>query len=374
MTAENGSALFHFAQVTPVGRSAIASLVVNGVPALSVVDQFFQPLGRTPFSAYPIRRIVFGKWRHSDGTYEELVIARTTESEIEIHCHGGVSAIEAVANTLRQHGGQLMSWQELEQLRFEGELPYWKKAEQLLPHTTTMLATKIAMQHAGGEIEQLLEKAEQLQQQSEFSQAKNLLTAYCQTSRYGKHLIEPWTVVIAGRPNAGKSSLINQLVGYERAIVNQQAGTTRDLLRAPTVIEGWPVEFIDTAGLRDGDDAIEIAGIELAKSQLAQADLVLWVHDLSTPWEEEIQQELDEFPVLFIGNKSDLVTNSQFTSAWNHTRVSAQSGAGIDQLLLAIIATLVPNFDTDDLKVLFCNEMDQRIRDWVSTLPADHEN
>jgi len=369
MTSENRPAFFYFAQVTPVGRSAIASLVVNGMSALSVVDQFFQPISGTPLSGFPLRRIVFGKWLHLDGTFEELVVARTTEVDIEIHCHGGVSAVQAVTSTLQQHGGQLVSWQELEKRGIDGELPYWKKAEQLVPHTTTMLGTRIAMQHAGGEIEQLLEQVEQLQQRREFSLAKNLLTEYCHTSQYGRHLIEPWSVVIAGRPNAGKSSLINQLVGYERAIVNHQAGTTRDLLRAATVIEGWPVEFIDTAGLHDGDDAIEISGIELAKGQLAEANLVLWVHDLSTPWEEELQQELDEFPVLFVGHKLDLVAGSQTTPSWNHISVSAQSGAGIDQLLLSIIATLVPNFDAIDLKVLFCDEMDQQIRDWVSTLP-----
>ena len=369
MTDKNRPALFHFAQVTPVGRSAIASLVVNGMQALSVVDQFFQPIGGSPLSGFPVRRIVFGKWGHLDGTFEEVVVARTTEADIEIHCHGGVSAIKAVATALLQHGGQLVAWQELEKLGLEGELPYWKKVEQLVPYTTTMLGTRIAMQHAAGEIEQLLEQVEQLRAQREFSQAKNLLTAYCHTSQYGKHLIDPWSVVIAGRPNAGKSSLINQLVGYERAIVNRQAGTTRDLLRAPTVIEGWPVEFIDTAGLHDGNDAIEIAGIELAKSQLAKANLVLWVHDLSTPWDKELQQALDQYPVLVVGNKSDLVATSQIATSWNHISVSAQSGAGIDQLLLTIISTLVPSFDADDLKVLFCEELDQQIQHWVKTLP-----
>ena len=109
MIDKNRPALFHFAQVTPVGRSAIASLVVNGMQALSVVDQFFQPIGGAPLSGFPVRRIVFGKWWHLDGTFEEVVVARTTEADIEIHCHGGVSAVQAVTTALLQHGGQLVA-------------------------------------------------------------------------------------------------------------------------------------------------------------------------------------------------------------------------------------------------------------------------
>ena len=362
------TARFSFAQVTPVGRSAIATLLVSGNPAVEVIEKYFHPLGGQPFSDYPICRIVFGKWMHADGTYEELVVARISESDIEINCHGGFAAIEAVTSTLLQSGGELLSWQELTCLQIGNELPYWKKVEQLLPRTVTSLATRLAMQHANGEVEEVIEKAIERQQQGEIEQAKEILEPYCHTSRFGQHLIEPWSVVIAGRPNAGKSSLSNQLVGYKRAIVNQQAGTTRDLLRAPAVIEGWPVEFIDTAGLREGDDAVEIAGMELARDQLATADLVLWVHDMTTPWDSDTQRALMDYPTLIVGNKSDLSESATTSSKWPHLKVSAATGDGVQRVLSSALETLLSGISQCPLKVLFCEEMDKRIQSIIAEM------
>ena len=362
------TARFSFAQITPVGRSAIATLLVSGNPAVEVIGKYFHPLGGKPFSDYPICRIVFGKWMHADGTYEELVIARISESDIEINCHGGFAAIEAVTSTLLESGGELLPWQELTCVQIGNELPYWKKVEQLLPRTVTSLGTRLAMQHANGEVEGVIEEAIERQQQGEVEQAKDILEPYCQTSRFGQHLIEPWSVVIAGRPNAGKSSLINQLVGYKRAIVNQKAGTTRDLLRAPAVIEGWPVEFVDTAGLRAGDDAVEIAGMELARNQLATADLVLWVHDLTTPWDSDTQRALMAYPTLIVGNKLDLSESATTSSKWPHLKVSAATGDGVQWVLSSVLETLLSGISQSPLKVLFCEEMDKRIQSIIAEM------
>src|SRR5690606_38488713 len=96
----------------------------------------------------------------------------------------------------------------------------------------------------------------------------------------GLHLDRPWRVVLAGPPNVGKSSLINAILGYRRSITLDQPGTTRDVLEAQTVIDGWPVRLSDTAGIRDAVECeIESAGIELAHGELQTADLVLWIRD-----------------------------------------------------------------------------------------------
>ena len=100
----------------------------------------------------------------------------------------------------------------------------------------------------------------------------------------GLHLVRPWQVVVAGRPNVGKSSLINAIAGYQRAIVHSLPGTTRDIVSVQTALDGWPVEISDTAGLRRGSDPIEQAGIELAIDKIAAADLVVLVFDASSPW------------------------------------------------------------------------------------------
>ncbi len=360
-------AKFCFARVTPVGRSAIATLVVNGAQAISAIEKYFQPLGGRTFSDYPINRIVFGKWRHADGTHEELVAARVSEEQFEVHCHGGLTAIEALATALTREGGQHLSWQEMDLQACGDKPPYWKTVEQMLPACTTTLATQYVMQHANGEVENVIAQAEALQEAGEVEQAVALLTPYLNTSRCGKHLIEPWTVVIAGRPNAGKSCLMNQLVGYQRAIVHQQAGTTRDLLRALTVLDGWPIEFVDTAGIRAGEDAIEVAGIQLATSQLEAADLVLWVHDLTTPIETDFEDLLRDHDVLIVGNKSDLVTSAQSEFP---LQVSAETGDQIEELQATILERLVPGRGNPDFKVLFCEAMDRRIQLLVEQLTA----
>jgi tRNA modification GTPase len=158
----------------------------------------------------------------------------------------------------------------------------------------------------------------------------------------GRHLVEPWQVVVGGRPNVGKSSLINALVGYGRSIVHPQAGTTRDVVTAATAIAGWPVLLADTAGLRSGGDAVEQAGIELARRQLARADLVLLLFDAGEDWSEADQSLLAEWPgALVIHNKSDLAAASG-PGRPAGLLTSATRGDGLEQLLGEIAGRLVP--------------------------------
>jgi tRNA modification GTPase len=122
----------------------------------------------------------------------------------------------------------------------------------------------------------------------------------------GSHLTHPWRIVLAGRPNVGKSSLINALVGFERALVHATPGTTRDLVTAASAIDGWPVELIDTAGLRSTGDALEAAGIRLAEGQMAAADLVVLVFDASSRGDVDQQQLATRWPeALTVYNKCD---------------------------------------------------------------------
>src|SRR5207244_10480135 len=126
----------------------------------------------------------------------------------------------------------------------------------------------------------------------------------------GLHLTKPWKVVIAGPPNAGKSSLMNAILGYERAIVWREPGTTRDVLTATTAIDGWPVELIDTAGLREASDPLEAEGVARAENAVSAADLLIFVADTSAPWDDRLYQQLKcatrrRLP-LVVHNKCDL--------------------------------------------------------------------
>jgi tRNA modification GTPase len=155
----------------------------------------------------------------------------------------------------------------------------------------------------------------------------------------GRHLTKPWRVVIAGAPNVGKSSLLNALAGFQRSIVAPTPGTTRDLVTVQLAIDGWPVEFIDTAGMRDAEEMLEGQGIEQARAIAATADLCLWLLDASAP---PIEPGVTGSHFHRIINKVDLPTAWNVVESGAAVHVSAVTGAGLDDLCAWISRTLVP--------------------------------
>jgi tRNA modification GTPase len=158
----------------------------------------------------------------------------------------------------------------------------------------------------------------------------------------GLRLVSGWRVVLAGRPNVGKSRLLNALAGYDRALVDPAPGTTRDVVTIRTAFDGWPVELADTAGLRAARDPIEASGVALARARQAEADLVVVVLDRSEPWDNaDLALVRDAGRALVVANKCDLAPAWEpRTSAW--ATVSAERGDGIAALGRAIAGRLVP--------------------------------
>lgn len=149
----------------------------------------------------------------------------------------------------------------------------------------------------------------------------------------GKMLTSGLVVAIAGPPNAGKSSLLNALAGEERAIVTDIAGTTRDAIREHINVNGYPVQFVDTAGIRDTDETIERLGISRSKTEIAKADVVIWMTDIREP---VIPQDIQ--PDITVYNKSDLTEQEQIIDRTESTLVlSVKTGAGLEQLQKRII-------------------------------------
>ena len=164
---------------------------------------------------------------------------------------------------------------------------------------------------------------------------ENSLHHLLDATRTGVLLREGMQLVIAGLPNAGKSSLLNALSGRETAIVTDQPGTTRDLLREQIQIDGMPLHVIDTAGLRETDCAIEQEGVRRAQAEIAKADLILWVFDASVGLNtqcKEYQQLPTDKHVLHVANKMDLVPPSARVQSEQCVWISAKSGAGVDTL------------------------------------------
>jgi tRNA modification GTPase len=178
--------------------------------------------------------------------------------------------------------------------------------------------------------------------------ARQRLDRLIERGRVGLRLITGWRVVIAGRPNVGKSRLLNALAGYHRAIVHPTPGTTRDVVTVKTAFDGWPIELADTAGFRATTDAVEQSGIDRALRQTETADLVLKVLDRSEPLHEDDHLLINRaIPSLLVANKADLPV------AWDVRDldpalagssvvvVSAERGDGLDLLIATIVSTLV---------------------------------
>jgi tRNA modification GTPase len=161
------------------------------------------------------------------------------------------------------------------------------------------------------------------------------------TFAYGKMVHAGLTLAIVGRPNVGKSSLFNQLVERERAIVTATPGTTRDLVSETVAIGGIPVQLVDTAGIRDALDEAESIGIRKSMEALADADLVLVVLDASqgqTPEDEELLRQAENRPLILVANKCDLGVSGQWSvTSGQQVRTSAVTREGIAELRAAIL-------------------------------------
>ena len=338
--------------LTPAGRGAVAVVAAAGQGAVAAVDASFHAANGRLFAQQDRDRIVFGHWTSGEHR-EEVVLVRGEDASLEIHCHGGVAAVERIVAALAAAGCEITPWQTWIEGASSNEIA--REATLALAAATTRRMAAILLDQFNGALGREIAAAQQELQQGNLAAAQDRLAALLASSRLGRHLTHPWQVAIAGRPNVGKSSIINALVGYQRAIVFDQPGTTRDVLSAETAIDGWPVRLTDAAGIRATADPLEAEGVARAKQQLSQADLVLWVLDataisagcdvVETAMHEVAEEggELakDAHPLILL-NKIDLLEGDLLANHPSIIAVSALVGSGIDALLAAIVDRLVP--------------------------------
>ena len=318
-----------YQQLTPQGRGAIAVIAVQGDDAQSVIDACFTPIGKRSFKELT-KQLVYGHW---NSTGEDLLVIDAGQQTYEIQSHGSEAAIAAIKNDLAEQGGlekQATDYPPLSTARFKYDI------ETLLSQASTERTAELLLRqwHI---LPPLIDK---LKQDPRSPESRQTLQSLLKWSSFGTRCHQRQSIVFCGNPNAGKSSLTNAILGFERAIVTPIAGTTRDVLTHHSVIDGWPVELSDTAGLRESTDQIEQIGIAKARQQIQNANLVIAVIDATDPaiWDSSIA------PQIAVVNKTDL-TDTPVELPMNDipvVSVSATQGTDIKQLLTLISETLFP--------------------------------
>ena len=320
--------------LTPPGRGAVATLLVEGPGALEAVENVFH--ARRLLADGPGDRPRFGRLGNAPG--EEVVAWRRAVDAVEVHCHGGPAAVERVTELFVGQGCRTVDWKSWTRARHDDAIQ--AAALVALAEARTGRTATILLDQYQGALRRELDALDKTLCQGNRDATAEQIHVLLARGPLGLHLTRPWRVVLAGRPNVGKSSLINALLGYRRAIVHHVPGTTRDVVTAATVLDGWPIELADTAGLREGEHDVERAGIRRAEAELAEADLVVLVFDQSQPWTPEDDALAKAWPeALTVHNKCDLASSPAARPPGLHT--DALHGAGIDALGHAVAARLV---------------------------------
>jgi tRNA modification GTPase len=323
--------------LTPRGRGAVATIAVAGDVSLLDAAEVFHAANGKLLAEQALNRIAFGRWGKEPA--EEVVVCKVAADWLEIHCHGGDAAVARVLAQLADIGVEPLPWPEFLEAT---EGPFARDTAEAFAAAATARTAAIIGQQTAGPLRELFSWLNEVDQTTGRDAVLARFDRALAWSEFGRHLTQPWRVVLYGSPNVGKSSLINALAGFERAIVFDQPGTTRDVVTVETAFDGWPVRLSDTAGIRVSQDQIEAAGIARAKSEVAAADLRICVCDGSDASSFAVLQIEDIAPSIVVVNKSDLPESAPSDFPPDALRVSARTKEELPELMSAIARRLVP--------------------------------
>ena len=383
---------------TGVSPTAIGIIRVSGEGCFALCDRVFRPGAGAPFSGQTPRKMVFGEMLDAEGRVLDRGLAvrfpgphsYTGEDSAEFHCHGSPVVLRELLSALFTCGARQAKAGEFTQRAFLNgrlDLTQAEAVIDLIDAETAAAARNAAAQLDGG-LRRLLEPIQEalLDVTSRFyavvdypdediedaapeeiasalSTAERQLTALLDTCQRGKVLKSGVRTAIIGRPNAGKSSLLNALAGYDRAIVTDIPGTTRDTVEESVLCGSVLLRLIDTAGIRETDDAVERMGVERSRRALESADLVFTVVDGSaplTPADEALLREAAKRPhSITVLTRRDLCPPCQAVDG--AVSLSTVTGEGLDTLEAAV-AALFPAGDPKEAGSLLT---DQRQEDAV---------
>jgi tRNA modification GTPase len=360
---------------TPLGEGGIALIRLSGPRSLAIAGAAFHPLGKSSLApaAAPTHTIHYGRILRAGRVIDEVLLSVlraprtfTREDVVEITCHGGLLTAKLVLDAILEQGARLAEPGEFTRRAFLNGRIDLAQAEAVadLIHARTDLAAAAAREQLAGHLsrrinllrDDLMKILAHVEAHLDFPDediapdtqqkllerlraAISFMDELLRTANEGQLLRRGVRAGIVGRPNVGKSSLLNQLLGHDRAIVSPIPGTTRDTIEETASVRGLPVVFIDTAGLREATDQIEVEGVRRSRGVLAAAELILHVLDGSAPLssgDEKLWEEFAGKKRLLIRNKADLAQRLELPAGRNAISVSCLTGAGLEELKDAI--------------------------------------
>lgn len=377
------------ALATPAGSGAIAVIRLSGADAIDITNKVFRGKDLSKQASHTIH---FGTIREGETILDEVLVSLfvaphsyTKENVVEISTHGSAYIIESIIRLMIRHGARAAKPGEFTLRAFLNGGMDLSQAEAVadLIASNSQASHQVALQQMRGGFsnelkalrEQLIHFASLIELELDFSEEdvefahrgelkqlilriEAILSRLIHSFEQGNVMKNGVPVVIAGKPNVGKSTLLNALLNEERAIVSDIAGTTRDTIEDEMTIGGVVFRFIDTAGIRHTEDVIEAKGVERTLEKMKQAKLIIYLVD---PLQQlkDIEQQLEEvgqhnIPMVAVVNKSDLLSPQQLQelAIFNPAFISARNKEGIDELKTEILQKVnLHKISTEDVLV-----------------------
>ena len=364
------------ALVTAVGESSVGIIRISGPEAVKIAAKIYQ--GKSDLMTADTHTIHYGyvyDWKHDKKIDEALFMLMrgprsfTGEDVVEVQCHGGMVVLKQVLQLILLSGARLAEQGEYSKRAFLNGRLDLAQAESIMDivQAKTDKGVDLALSQLQGNLSGMvktlradlleliafiqadidypdddIERLTMEQQQERILNLKTQVNAVLKNAQKGKMIRDGLKVVIAGKPNVGKSSLLNALLGQERAIVTDIPGTTRDVIEEYINLNGIPLKIVDTAGIRETDNVVEQIGVDKAQQFVKNADLVLYVVDAVqglTEQDEQMMADIHNQPVIYLLNKSDMGISDAIRQQLNDAignapvlEISAREKIGLEQL------------------------------------------
>lgn len=353
---------------TAKGDGGVAIIRISGDKSFEILDKIFKPINNTKIGYYKLK---YGNLCDGDKIIDEVMVARmkapksyTSENVVEINCHGGKKMTERVLQLVLKNGARLAQKGEFTKRAFMNGRIDLSQAEAVMDliNSDSDKSLDLSLSQLRGDLKKMIQNFKKtlldiaahvnvvldypeegiedpipIELLDDLKKVEIKATKLIESYDKGKVIKDGIKTVIVGRPNVGKSTLLNALLREERAIVTEVAGTTRDTIEEKIHVKGIPLILIDTAGIRETEDIVESIGVKKSRELIEKADLVLMLLDASQPLNSEDKEIIDYIKeknkkVIYILNKIDICKNQEYNKLENSVEISAMKNIGINEM------------------------------------------